>query len=506
MIKPIYPFLFSISFALFLLANNIEEINNLGAYDMVLPPILAFLVFAIAIFWIIKFIVKDILRAGVISSLIILFIFYYGVAYDVVKGWNIWGILLGRHIFLLPFWIIIVLIGIFWTIKTRRDLASFTKILNFFTVLLVLISLVNIILYYFNRPEIDFLSDKKDSISISEVDGRLPDIYYILPDMYAGVSALKEHFNFDNKEFIEFLESKDFVVPDQSRSNYRITYFSLASTLNMDYLDYFSNLEKSDYGDFSEILQIIRDNKVVKFLKENGYKIVRFRMDHPIDGADIEVGRPVLSEYNYLLLDSTILRAFGSRRNIFHTYFNWRMRTNIVKSFEELENIPDLYPDDPKFVFFHVAPPHWPYFFASDGSAVAFKFTDYEKIDPAQEREYYLDQLKFINKKIEEVVEAILAKSEEPPIIIIQSDHGYNSPLDSGEIDPIVSVKNFSALHLPGKDKGVVPQTLSPVNTFRLIFDQYFGTKLGQFKNKSYIYNYDQPYEFEEIKPYEIRF
>ena len=503
----IHPFLFSISFALFLFANNVEEISNLVAYDMIIPPILAFLLFSAAVFLILKTIIKDNHKAGVVSSIVVVSIFYYGVVYDLLKNRVILDILIGRHKFLLPLWVFLILLGIFWALKTKKNLSGLTKILNLFTILIVSVSVINISVYYISRHKLE-LATSNQVVSLSEdLSSQLPDIYYILPDMYARADVLKEYFGYDNKEFLDFLKDRGFAVANNSRSNYRITYFSVPSTLNMEYLDRFKVLaeSKSDLGDYSELLQTVKDNEVIKFLKNNGYKIVRFRMDLPIDGADIDVGRPILSEYNYLLLDSTIFRAFGVRRTVFHTYFNWRMRTNIIKSFERLAEVPSLYANDPKFVFLHLTPPHWPYFFAADGSPVAFKFTDYDKVDPKQEREYYLGQVKFVNKKIEEAVDAILSKSKDPPIIIIQSDHGYNSPLDDGEVDPIISVKNISAYYLPGKHKKILPQNISAVNTFRFIFDNYFGTKLGLLENRSYEYNPDQPYEFKEINPAKLR-
>lgn len=495
----IHPFLFSISFALFLFANNIEELSNLVAYDIILPPILIFLLCASAIFWIAKLIVKDIFKAGIISSLVVIFIFYYGVVYDVFKGWQILDILVGRHKFLLPLWVIIISAGIFLTAKTQKSLSGLTKILNFFTIILVSISLINITVYYINRPKLELSNNSQITTFSENSKDQLPDIYYIIPDMYARADVLKEYFNYDNKEFLDFLKKRGFVVADNSRSNYRITYFSFASTLNMEYLERFSNLSKSDLGNFSEVLQSVKENGVIKFLKSKNYKIVKFRMDLPMDGADIDVGRPVLSEYNYFLLDSTIFRVLGARRNLFQHYFNWRTRTNVIQSFKRLGEVPNFYPNDSKFVLFYMTAPHWPYLFTSDGSPVALKFTDFEKVNPKEEREYYLGQLIFINKKIEETVDEILSKSKKPPIIIIQSDHGFNSPLDSGKIDPVMAVKNFSAYYLPGKGESIVPQTMSPVNTFRLIFDQYFGTKLGLLKNKSYFYDEGHPYIFNEI-------
>src|SRR5687768_3708765 len=62
------------------------------------------------------------------------------------------------------------------------------------------------------------------------------DIYYIVLDGYARSDILEEMFAFDNSEFIRNLQDTGFFVPDSSRSNYPATPLSIASTLNMDYI------------------------------------------------------------------------------------------------------------------------------------------------------------------------------------------------------------------------------------------------------------------------------
>jgi hypothetical protein len=47
---------------------------------------------------------------------------------------------------------------------------------------------------------------------------------------------------------------------------------------------------------------------------------------------------------------------------------------------------------------------------------------------------------------------------------------------------------NLYALHLPGhQNDGTLYSTISPVNTFRVIFNTYFGTKLPLLEDRSYL-------------------
>ena len=62
------------------------------------------------------------------------------------------------------------------------------------------------------------------------------DIYYIVVDGYARSDILQEMFGFDNASFVSYLQEKGFVVPTSGHSNYPATPLSIASTLNMDYI------------------------------------------------------------------------------------------------------------------------------------------------------------------------------------------------------------------------------------------------------------------------------
>jgi hypothetical protein len=68
-------------------------------------------------------------------------------------------------------------------------------------------------------------------------------------------------------------------------------------------------------------------------------------------------------------------------------------------------------------------------------------------------------------------VKTILAKSEKEPIIILQGDHSYPDGIDR--------VKILNAYYLPDDGNENLYETITPVNTFRVIFNTYFG---GQYE------------------------
>ncbi|OGN00510.1 MAG: hypothetical protein A2651_00420 [Candidatus Yanofskybacteria bacterium RIFCSPHIGHO2_01_FULL_42_12] len=493
-----HPFLLSVSFIVFLFAHNISELGNHIAFDVVLVPIFVALLFAATAFFVLKMLIPDCHKAGIISSLVVVFFLYYGIFYDIFHGVKMADLLVGRHKFLFPVWFVMILSGGFFVLKTKKYLLPFTKILNLSSVVLVLIPLISIVIYGIGgvggiKTDILQTIDKGNSATAN-----LPDIYYIIPDRYAGNGILKNFFGYDNKEFSDFLEEKGFIISDESRSNYSQTLLSLPSVLNMEYLGDGMLLESQ--VDTRFLLDMIRKNKVVGFLKQRGYKIVSFRVGWPISNVDAEIGRPPVGEFSYKLLDSTLIRLVSNRRNIFRDYLNYRMRTVIDLAFKRLGEMPELNLGGPKFIYAHLPVPHWPYLFGPNGEKVAAKFSDTEEMDLVKEKEYYLGQLQYTNRKIMETVELIISNSEIPPVIIIQSDHGFNPE----SVDPLTMVSNFSAFYLPGKSKNILSKSVSNVNTFRFIFDQYFGTELGLLPNKIYWSSFQEPYKFKEIQPHNL--
>jgi len=93
----------------------------------------------------------------------------------------------------------------------------------------------------------------------------------------------------------------------------------------------------------------------------------------------------------------------------------------------------------------------------------------------------------FISSKIAETTALIVKDSATPPVIIIQSDHGYRGSLRQGKRQHRVPrdemVRVFNALYLPGVAAEQIDPALSPLNNFRLVFNRYFGARYVLLKN-----------------------
>ena len=147
----------------------------------------------------------------------------------------------------------------------------------------------------------------------------------------------------------------------------------------------------------------------------------------------------------------------------------------ILYSLSQSKRIPEI--PGPKFIYLHLIVPHGPFIFTPEGD---FRVTE-------DEISGYVDNIRFINDQIVTVVGEIIEKSTIPPIIILQGDHGNDG-------DDVYAI--FNAYYLPEGGGSRLYPSITPVNTFRLILDQYFGTELGLLEDVTYTWVWEDVYNF----------
>jgi hypothetical protein len=317
----------------------------------------------------------------------------------------------------------------------------------------------------------------------------LPDIYYLVFDRYANENTLKEYYNYDNSDFLNNLKEKGFFIAHHSNCNHPGTYLSLSSSLNMRYNN---DLLKDGPIKKKVVYLLLQDFRVWRLLKSVGYKYIHFgswyeqTKSNKYADLNFKAGYLTSLSHDFMLrfLETTIF-AHLTTGNV--TFFQHRER--VLNKFDGLAKIPEM--DGPKFIFAHMLIPHSPFVFGPNGE----KLTR-EEVLSRNLRENYINQLIFANKKIKNLVDELLSKSKTPPIIILQSDEGpgekefsagkYNKK--AGNAMRIrARCRILNAYYLPGVNKDVLYDSISPVNTFRLIFNLYFGTRLELLKDRTYI-------------------
>src|ERR1044071_6469039 len=120
---PLYPFLFAIYPILALLAFNISEVDySSGFRPLVLSILIAgLLVLILYLFY------HDWKRAALISTILLILFFSYGHLYLLLKGMEVGGIYLFRHRTLVPIWIVLRAIAIWWGSRKSTNIRSIDR-------------------------------------------------------------------------------------------------------------------------------------------------------------------------------------------------------------------------------------------------------------------------------------------------------------------------------------------------------------------------------------------
>jgi len=254
-------------------------------------------------------------------------------------------------------------------------------------------------------------------------------------------------------------------------------------------------------GELSNDLRIpyemIKNNYTAEFLKERGYLFVHFNSTWGATlknkYADVQVSYKkglFNDEFIRILAETTMLKVIDSLiiENLAEFHLN---------VFKKLEEIPRI--KGPTFTFAHIILPHHPYIFDRYGNvksraSILNQFTS----GKWRMKDEYIDQLIFVNKKTEEVIDKILERSEIPPIIIIQSDHGPQVVTDNLEAKDFVRARMsiLNAYYLPDGGNKLLYQSITPVNTFRVVFNYYFRSEFELLEDNVYFSTMDQPYNF----------
>jgi hypothetical protein len=319
-----------------------------------------------------------------------------------------------------------------------------------------------------------------------------------MPDDYARPDVLNKYFRFDDSAFIAALEKRGFAVARKSRSPYSYSELNMAALLNLDYLSQFPRVLGETSMDMRPVKRSLENSRAAGMLTALGYDYVHLDTDEvTFAGRNPDIS-PLASPDSFmsLWLQRSILRSVGGPWGFDDAANNARFRDSVDAVFSELDaQVPG---DRPKFVVFHTLLPHDPFIVGPNGESITFP-AEADHTGRVGMR-YYLRQLQYVNHRLLESIDAIVAHSTTPPVIVLQADEGFevNPDVFGEETAQEIRVKGLSALLLPGPGGPAVPQPPTTVNDLRLVFNRYLGTHYPMLDAHSYP-ELDLLYQFEEI-------
>ena len=208
-----------------------------------------------------------------------------------------------------------------------------------------------------------------------------PDIFLIIADEYAGDKTLKDIFSYDNSGFEQQLRNRGFHVVNNTRSNYNGTVYSMASMFSMDYL---YNLRDSivNHKDMFSCRSLIKNNNLLRFLKQRGYHTYNYSA-FDFDDKENFVVDPFFASKSEFFISQTLLNRL--QRDL---GYHLAKKEEIIRSkkihlfnnikIDSMTRVTAATAASPKIVYTHLAMPHHPYYFTSDGRESKMDPVSYE--------------------------------------------------------------------------------------------------------------------------------
>jgi len=161
------------------------------------------------------------------------------------------------------------------------------------------------------------------------------------------------------------------------------------------------------------------------------------------------------------------------------TFFTASPRDRVVHAFDDLERLASESRDQPVFAWFHVPAPHVPLVMDADGAALPLEPRRFDGHDAqgfgmtdAEFKAAYADELTYLNARVLGAVRALEAAPRTPqPVIVIMSDHGFNTDL----ADVQARLANFFAAHTPAAPD-LLAGAPTPVNLMPILLNRFLGT------------------------------
>ncbi len=333
------------------------------------------------------------------------------------------------------------------------------------------------------------------------------DIYLIILDEYANAEVTAARYGFDNRVFLDSLRRLGFVVP-VVHSNYLHTVLSIPSLLNASQLADISGGRPSKDPTVPNYL--VAHNRTVAFVRSQGYRVAFFpsfwwpsTRHNPY--ADVEVGRPRGFDIMYELNRTELWRTLRQESilDLLHRERIWQAADAeyLKRTFAGLARVPEI--PGPVFAFAHVLSPHKPFTFARDCRPLSALPASPKRLKP------YVDQVECLDRMVLGLVTTLQRKSDVPPVILLQGDHGTAEPaFDSAatvEEIPIAAaherVGAFGAYYLPDHGASAFGDSVTVVNVLGNVLRYYLGADLPKEPDDMYLSTYATPYTFTRVTP-----
>ena len=512
---PFHAILLSVYPILFVYSRNLMNIPFRDILRFLLISVI-FITFLLICF---RVVLRDWAKAGLLSSLIAGLFYSFGHVANVVENW-LHHRDINFTVSLLAWTWLAVFLSLSLVIVRTQNNGNTTQFLNLLSLLLLSYTLFAILTTDvmnndLDQEEINTLAQLRGEIeaesTLKQIPfSEMPDIYYIILDGYLRSDYLEEYFGHDNSPFLTELEQRGFYIVASSRSNYLNTNYSLNSSLN---LMYFHDYPKKI---FNKTKYNLYTNYMHDFLQKNGYKTVVFDSgtgDTNEQETDIFISMETtptdddhsINKFEQFFLRTTLVLLLYNNRSLenapdqptdlIKSSVNQELSLRRERIRHALDHLPDYADQDGQFFLFsHIYLPHIPFLYGPDGAELTYHgYQNLYWYEVPQENyeEYYIYQIEYLNRALLITIDQILSDSNKPVVIILQADHGDEKYLDrNAPTKQGIEVRSaiLNAVYFSDDVYHDLYPTMTPVNTFRIVLNHWFGTQYPLLPDKVFFH------------------
>lgn len=490
---------FLVLLPLFFIYSGYNELFGFLSVKFVAVNFFCILVCTFIIFILAFLLLRNNKKASVFTFFCCLVCLVFGYLHDSLKHFSSLHFLT-KFTVLLPVLALLFSALFVYLLKRKKGFAELYLFLNLLFVILLFSEIPNSIKRYrldksvHNLIDFRFNAANEYQPSQKIADSLKPDIYFLLFDALPSSKSLLQDLGKNNYQLDSFLLQHGFYVAADAKANYNWTIHSLSSTFNMDYLPAWISPVMNDPKAFFWGSSSILNNSLFSILQKEGYVTKSYQ---PVSFTNPDwpgnsyfnglkenhyyyktlpgrIYRDIFwnySQINVAFIKEQQMQIIGNRNNEKKKYFDTTKA--LVKNTCSKKG-------SPKFIYGHFMLPHEPYTFDSSGRVKTPEQTIVTRKE--DDADAFFNQVLFAGKVISELVTYIQQNNKKNTIIIVAGDHGYRT--SDGDKSGY-TFKNMNAFYFPDKNYSLLYDSISPVNTFRIILNKYFKAGLPILKDSS---------------------
>lgn len=455
---------------IFMYCENVSE----GSLSDIFPAFAKLILLALGAFVVSMILMRNMNRAWLHAEITTIILLNYHLIYAFFDR-KLQGL---RHIVFCG-WVVLVWLVI--TIIIKRKVKNGSNVCNIITWVCLGLIVVNFITaipdYIKVREERNTITD--NSISEEKFTKKdRPNVYFLIFDEYGGQENLSRYYDYDNQDFMQSLENQGFSVSNTSHNSESIwSGIIIPNVLNLSYV------AKDEMGVY-EGWKLTENAQLFQLFWKNGYQINMINHQNQLyeRGCNVlcstysteTISSSILNNTVYTEIEECISRLSGQDNSVVKNY-----NVQLQEMFERLEYCyEDTSPYKPTFTISYIVCPHDYFVFDQNGN-----FLPDEYAAAWDQKEYYLNQLEYVNHVMDTTIQNIMANDPDA-LIVIQSDHGvryphhmlshYGEPTYDGREETYYMQNILNCVYYKGENFNI--EGLSGINTWRTVLNEVYGT------------------------------